>query len=380
MRDKLPRVLLVDDEPSLLLSLKLHLRRKFQVFTATSGAEGLAILQREGPFAVVVSDMRMPGMDGAAFLAQARRNHPDTIRMLLTGYADLSSAMSAVNEGYIFRFLTKPCEPDAMLRLLEAGVEQHRLLTADRQLLEQRLGQLSSQLLHAERLATLGTLAGGVGHELNNVAVVFVSALAELDRCANEDRPPDEDALHELRWVGEHLKLHATNLLDLGRPGDNQKKTLDLRPIVEETLQTLRAVGRTKRAVVEIDLPSVPVWIHGNRTQLEQVLMNLVGNASDALVEYNDAHEGHQPKLWVSVGFAGESATLKVSDNGGGIPEDKLATIFEPYFTTKPVGKGTGLGLVVVRRVVEEHQGTVTVDSRVGAGATFTITLPLKSA
>ncbi len=132
-------VLCVDDEPHVIGGLALQLRRGYEVTSAHSGAEGLDMLQRKGPFAIVMSDMRMPGMDGASFLAHARELAPDTVRILLTGQADLQSAVAAVNEGQIFRFLTKPCPPDRLRLAFDAAAEQHRLLTTERVLLEQTL-------------------------------------------------------------------------------------------------------------------------------------------------------------------------------------------------------------------------------------------------
>ena len=134
-----PRILCVDDEPNVLEGLERTLFEHFDVTTATSGAEGLEILQSEDPFAVVVSDMRMPVMDGAAFLAQVREVVPNTVRVLLTGHADMDSAISAVNDGNIFRFLCKPCPQDVLLRSLGAAAEQNRLLVAEKELLENTL-------------------------------------------------------------------------------------------------------------------------------------------------------------------------------------------------------------------------------------------------
>lgn len=135
----LPRVLCVDDEPNVVAGLSLHLRRHYEVLTATSGAQGLELLREQGPIAVVLSDMRMPGMDGATFLGLVRERSPATVRILLTGHADLNSAVAAVNRGQIFRFLTKPCPPDELLGAFRAAAEQHRLIEAERVLLEQTL-------------------------------------------------------------------------------------------------------------------------------------------------------------------------------------------------------------------------------------------------
>ncbi len=132
-------ILCVDDEPHVLSSLKLHLMRKYHVLTATSGAEGIRLLRAHPEVAVVMSDMRMPGMDGATFLHAARSLAPDTPRLLLTGHADIDSAVAAVNDGQIFRFLLKPCPPDTVAAAFEAALRQRRLIDAERALLEQTL-------------------------------------------------------------------------------------------------------------------------------------------------------------------------------------------------------------------------------------------------
>jgi response regulator RpfG family c-di-GMP phosphodiesterase len=132
-------ILCVDDEPKVLEGLMLNLRRSFRVSTATSGQGGLQIVKGNDPPAVVVSDMRMPEMDGATFLAQVKEHAPDIVRLLLTGQTDLNSAIAAVNQGQIFRFLTKPCEAKNLLSALEAAVRQYRLVTAEKELLEKTL-------------------------------------------------------------------------------------------------------------------------------------------------------------------------------------------------------------------------------------------------
>jgi response regulator RpfG family c-di-GMP phosphodiesterase len=138
-RDR-PRVLCVDDEAQILESLRDTLHEGFDVHTATSGADGLVQLRREpDAYPLIVSDMRMPAMSGAVFLRESRRVAPDAVRILLTGYADLQAAVSAVNDGQLFRFLTKPCEPEELMRACVAGLSQYRLQTAERVLLEQTL-------------------------------------------------------------------------------------------------------------------------------------------------------------------------------------------------------------------------------------------------
>ena len=133
------KILFVDDEPAVLDGLKRMLHKEFEVETAVGGEQALETIHLLGPYSIVVSDMRMPGMNGAQFLAKVRQTTPDTVRMLLTGYTDLNAAMEAVNEGNIFRFLTKPCEKETLARALTTGLVQHRLITAEKELLENTL-------------------------------------------------------------------------------------------------------------------------------------------------------------------------------------------------------------------------------------------------
>jgi len=133
------KILFVDDEPSVLDGYKRILYKEFAVDTAIGGERGLNAMKENGPYSVVISDMRMPGMNGAEFLAQLRKRNPDTVRMLLTGYTDLDAAIAAVNEGNIFRFLSKPCEKDVLAKAISAGLNQYRLVMAEKELLENTL-------------------------------------------------------------------------------------------------------------------------------------------------------------------------------------------------------------------------------------------------
>lgn len=132
-------ILFVDDDPNILEGFRRGLRKLYTVETALGGEQGLETLSAQGPFAVVVSDQRMPGMDGVQFLTRVRTQSPDSIRIMLTGQADLEDAIGAVNQGNIFRFLTKPCENDLLARTLDAALKQYHLVIAERELLEKTL-------------------------------------------------------------------------------------------------------------------------------------------------------------------------------------------------------------------------------------------------
>jgi len=169
------KILFVDDEIAVVTSYQRLLHREFEVSIALGGEQGLASIQASGPYAVVVSDMRMPGMNGAQFLSQVRHTAPDTVRMLLTGYTDLDAAMDAVNEGNIFRFLTKPCEKDLLVKAITSGVDQYRLIRIEKELLEKTvMGSIKvlTDVLSAASPETFGR-SRRIAHYVHHLVVKF---------------------------------------------------------------------------------------------------------------------------------------------------------------------------------------------------------------
>lgn len=166
------KILCVDDEPSVLSGLKLHLSGLYDINVASSGKQALEILESGESFAVVISDMRMPEMNGAELLQKVQEKWPETVRMLLTGYTDFDSAIRAVNDGNIFRFLTKPCPPDLLKKAVEAGVVQYNLVQSERLLLEQTLKGAVTAL--AEVLAIANPLFFGRAQRMKKLASLLV--------------------------------------------------------------------------------------------------------------------------------------------------------------------------------------------------------------
>src|SRR5450755_1001410 len=171
---QLPCILCVDDEPRVTEGLALLLRRDYRVVTAAGGQAALERLLEIGAPAVVVSDMRMPGMDGAALLKIIRRLYPETARILLTGEPGRNAAVSAINEGQIFRFLTKACAPEQVRAAIEAGVAHHRLMTAEKSLLQETLVGCIRALIDV--LALTNPVAFGRSNRVKNVAVDVAAA------------------------------------------------------------------------------------------------------------------------------------------------------------------------------------------------------------
>lgn len=169
------KVLFVDDEENILHSIKRELRKRFEIHTAGSGAEALDVLKNQGPFAVIVSDMRMPVMDGIQLLAAVKDQYPDTIRMMLTGNADQETAIEAVNKGQIFRFLNKPCPTPTLVMAIVLALRQYRLVTAERELLDKTLK--GSITVLSEVLSLASPIAFSSGLRIKNVVVEIAKKL-----------------------------------------------------------------------------------------------------------------------------------------------------------------------------------------------------------
>jgi response regulator RpfG family c-di-GMP phosphodiesterase len=170
------KILFVDDEENILLAYARSLRKRFQMDLAPGGREALYRLKNEGPFAVIITDMRMPGMDGVQLLEEAQRCSPDTVRMMLTGNSDQQTAMEAVNKGAIFRFLTKPCDTEDLARALGAALEQHRLQTVEKDLLERTLK--GAILMLGELLSMLDPASFGRSQQVADLAKGIAGAMS----------------------------------------------------------------------------------------------------------------------------------------------------------------------------------------------------------
>jgi response regulator RpfG family c-di-GMP phosphodiesterase len=249
-REELPSILCVDDEPRVVDGLAVHLRRDYQVLVANGGNGALQILKDKGAPAVIVSDMRMPGMDGATLLKHVRQLYPETTRILLTGEPGREAAIAAVNEGQIFRFLTKPCPPDQLRSAIEAGVVHHRLLIAEKVLLQQTLIGCIKALVdilaitnpvafgrstRVKRLAT--ELAASIGH----AGFWQLEAAAMLSEIGYISLPIE---LVEKLYYGKRLTPEERVLAD-GAPAVAQK-LLGRIPRLEPVMEILAASRQSK--------------------------------------------------------------------------------------------------------------------------------------
>lgn len=373
-------VLAVDDNATNLeLLVRLLGRGGYSVITAECGEDALALVRDEA-VDLVILDVMMPGIDGIETCRRIRGElgKPTLPIIIATALTDRDSRRRAKAAG-ADDFLSKPLdaiELEVRVRNLLAVKAYHDLREQQYERVAAELERTRGQLLRVDRLATAGTLAAGTGHELNNISTVLVGLCDLIEERTLQGLPPDDEQLHQLKRATAHVAVHGRQLLAFGRCGSEKVEQVDLRSIVRDTMAMLKLTGRTACVDVHVDLPDTPVIASVDRTRIEQVLVNLVGNAADALRDTADS-----PQVWITcAGPDGEGRLhCRVEDNGPGIPPAQREAVFEPYYTTKPPGQGTGLGLPVVRQIVRACGGEVTTAPREGGGAAFAFWLPAAS-
>ncbi|WP_459916898.1 sensor histidine kinase [Desulfocicer niacini] len=242
--------------------------------------------------------------------------------------------------------------------------------------------EMEKRLQHSQKMEAIGTLAGGIAHDFNNI-LSSILGFSELALDAVETGSDLEDDLQEIYVAGKRAKDLVRQILTFARQSDDAFKPIQIRSLAGEVLKFIRA---SLPATIKIKQRiQGDAYVLGSPSQMHQVLMNLCTNAADAMADKGgflclDMVERHQNKTPLISGLTlepGDYIEIKLTDTGVGIDPDILGSIFDPYFTTKPPGEGTGLGLAVVHGVVQAHGGKICVESTPGKGTTFTVFLPI---
>ena len=383
-------ILCVDDEREILSALRRFLRQKAgRILTANSGEEGLELLEAHSP-GVIVSDLRMPGMNGAEFLNHVLKFAPHTFRILLSGHADMEAAISAFNKGEIHRYLLKPWDPAKLGHAIEQGFEHHQLIQANLALtdslseknqeledlnakLEQKTINLTEQLLHSERLSVLGRLAAGIIHEVMTPLTISVGWVETVSKSPNIT----EDQKDSLSIATEQIFRAASlmeSIRDFSRKKHLIKTPTDANKLIDHALNLLIHPLKKKNISISRSFETNES-INVDGEQITQVLLNIINNAIDAL------DPGGRITLSTSVAESEKgirSVHITIKDNGLGIAPDIVQQTFEPFFSTKG-SKGTGLGLSICKGIMDNHGGEINLESQLGQGTTFTLSLPVEA-
>ncbi len=235
------------------------------------------------------------------------------------------------------------------------------------------------QLVQSAKLASLGELSGGIAHELNNPLSIITGYTEYIRESIERARPPEPDQLktylEKMRVAADKMVRIIQHIRDFSRQSARRRRLINLQEIVERAFSLMRQQLITRGIETVFTWPSHNVMVEGDSMQLEQVVISLFTNARDAIQQKNE--EGGRIELRVET--VGQLVCLHVLDNGCGIKADHLNRIFDPFFTTKEVGRGTGLGLSVAHGIVAEHGGEIQVQSTLGVGSRFSVTLPART-
>jgi len=380
-----PCLLVVDDEPDLVQSVKDLLRFDFRVLGATRASEGFKILDREH-VQVVMSDQRMPEMTGVEFLSSLRDRQPDTVRLLFTAYSDLQAVTDAINQGNVYRYITKPFQPEELKAVLRQAVD-HYNLQAERKQLMHELQETNARLEHANReLHQANELKRAfikvASHELRTPLTV-VCGLSELAASSGKAGPL-QGWIDQIHHASQRLRQRVDQMVDLLQ-SENFSRTMtpqvtDLGDLIAGAAEEIRSfVGQRKQHLL-IDVPNDlgtltidPSKIHDS---IVQILVNAVKFTPD------------DGTITLTARRNADEVTIEVRDTGSGISAESVPRLFEAFFTGFDVShhrsgtfefnrRGLGLGLTVANAFVEMHGGTIDVQSAMGQGSTFTIRLPV---
>ena len=371
-RDR-PRVLIVDDEPRVLEGLKLHLGRRHDIETVVDGRAAIRALEAQD-FHVLITDMRMPVMTGVDVLREALRVSPDTVRILLTGYADIETAARAINEGRIFRFLTKPCPPPLVSRALRDALVHYRQKTQDQAMVAGEVQEICMRLIETDRLASLGVLAGALSRELGNLGEAALGVYQELAE-AGALAERFENQIDDVRWIGRQLQAHTRTLSRMLTESATDQQRFDIRELVRQTIEDVAVLGSLRQTDTDVNICQAEAWIEGNRALLRQALVQLLLRAAHPVE--SDPEHITRIVVTVAVDFGEGDVRVSLFDDRPADPDptEHGGTSFE---ATPSLDSASGpRELSTVRHIVEEHQGTLEVRPGERAGSCVEITLPL---
>ena len=381
-----PLVLIADDEPDIRRFLRMQMEN-VDVIEACDGAEALELARLRRPQLALLDHM-MPEMDGVQVCKAIRENHSTrgVAVIILTARADEQTKLSALQAG-ANDFLTKPFSTAELALRLENQIAMARVrremadLNSELQAALEQIKENEVLMVRNEKLSALGRMSAGIIHEINNplnYASAGIHALATFTRSLPDKEKPDfEDILKDIREGVERVSQIVIDLRKFTREDNATSGDADLAEII----------GRSRRMVshqvgkdIAFNLISPDnALIRGNPNQLVQVFINFFQNSVDA-IQMRIAEDGGDPgKIDVAIEPAGEGWEVSIRDNGIGIPPENIAKIFDPFFTSKDVGKGMGLGLSITHQILQSHRAIVEVDSRPGEYTRFRIVFPKPS-
>ena len=375
---ELPQILVIDDEMGPRESLRMLLKPNYRVHTADNVEAGLRISREKKPDAVI-SDIRMPGTSGIEGLRKIREIDPHVAVIMLTGFGALETAKEALRLG-ANDYISKPFDAGEMRQVIGRNVERtrvHRASDTAAAEIKELNNRLLKELAQKERLASLGQASAEFVHDLGNPLTIvwgYVQLLAKkLERSENGGAIENAASIKELSIIEQNVRV-CRELLTMwqsyGSVEASPRVPISVSAIVHEVIKGVSAMAAQNGVQLNATICEEPCTLLGNAVQINRAIQNVIINAVQASVD---------KKGTVSVDCTMRDfyVDIRVEDTGSGINPEQLSKIFDPYFTTKQSKSGTGLGLYITKKVVEDHNGSIKVDSTPETGTVFTIRLPL---
>jgi signal transduction histidine kinase len=371
------QILLVDDEPGILKVLGISLAdRGYRVLTAENGEDALRIFRDARPD-LVLTDIKMPGMDGIELLKRMKEESPDAEVIMITGHGEMELAIQSLKYD-ASDFITKPIHDEALdiaLRRAAEKLSYKKQLKEYTENLETLVEEKTRKLLEAERLAAVGQTVAGLAHAIKNITSGLTGGMFVLEKGVELDNKSYlNQGWQMIKGNVEKVKGVAVDLLNYAKEREPEYQLCDpnlpAREVCDLMVSRAGDVGVSLKTNLAQDLPEAwfdPEGIH-------RVLLNLVTNAIDACTDISCSSRERQVTLRTSKP-KGWAVEYEVSDNGCGMDEETKQKVFQIFFSTKG-SKGTGLGLMIAKKIVDEHGGVIFLSSEKGKGAAFTARLP----
>ncbi|HEV3409288.1 MAG TPA: response regulator [Chthoniobacterales bacterium] len=375
----LPQVLVIDDEMGPRESLRMLLKPNYRVHTADSVEAGIRLLREKQPDAVI-TDIRMPGTNGIDGLRRIREIDPHVAVIMLTGFGALETAQEALRLG-ANDYISKPFDAREMRDVISRNVERtrvHRTGESAATEIRELNNRLLKELAQKERLASLGQASAEFVHDLSNPLTIVWGYVQLLAKKLEQSEKGEEGSTSakELNIIEQNVRL-CRELLTMwqsyGSVEAAPHKPISGSNIVREVVKGSGTLAAQSGVELTSDICEDSCTLMGDSVQLLRAIQNVIANAVQA------AAEGGKT-VKVSCTRKDFYCDVRVEDTGPGILPAQMNRIFEPYFTTKQGKSGTGLGLYITKKVVEDHNGSIKVDSTPQVGTTFTIRLPLVTA
>lgn len=354
---EIKRILFVDDDENNLNSFRANFRKDYEVYTTTTAKEGYKLI-KDKDIPVVLSDYKMPEEDGVTFLEKVKEKFPYTVRIMLTGHADMPAIVDAINRGEIFRFLAKPWNEEVLRNSIEKAFD----LFFTKILLAKRNEELK------KAYAELDKLVFSTAHDITGP----LSNIMGLITLLRIDEKNSEEYIDLIEHTAKKLKILARDVLSFHR---NKRTGLSLRnfrlkQLIEAVMEEHRYFENSADLNYSVEINQVEEFV-SDKSRIRFILNNLLSNA----IKYQDP-EKSEKFIKISANVSAAELQLTLEDNGIGIDIESQSQIFDIYYRGTNLSNGTGIGLYIVKEAVDLLEGHIELISEIGKGTKFMITIP----